>query len=192
MDIAKDIYDTFSDDLDPQSPVPEGEEDKFPRSLDEYEPIMDQVGTSDDPPETPQEPNDENEGVYRTRFGRKITPVMRAAMCCSEPTPISHVGKHKHFQYHAGGERMRKVRCGQLNDAFIHGLDWDPSTFLMGNSVDSLRVLSRLVGKVERGEWDPLALSAKSNSVDTFTYNEAMNGPNKDGFEEAARIELMT
>ena len=40
--------------------------------------------------------------------------------------------------------------------------------------------------------WDPHSLSAKSNSADTPTWNEAMNGPNAQGFWEACRKEVQT
>ena len=35
--------------------------------------------------------------------------------------------------------------------------------------------------------WDPHSLSAKSNSADTPNWNEAMNGPNAQGFWEVCR-----
>ena len=40
--------------------------------------------------------------------------------------------------------------------------------------------------------WDPHSLSAKSNSADAHNWNEAMNGPNAQGFWEACRKELNT
>ena len=55
--------------------------------------------------------------------------------------------------------------------------------------MDSKRTLSRLLTNQEDGVWDPLALAAKSNSVDTYTWNEAMNSPHAKGFREAATIE---
>ena len=40
--------------------------------------------------------------------------------------------------------------------------------------------------------WDPHSLSAKSNSADAHNWNEAMNGPNAQGFWEACRKEVNT
>ena len=44
----------------------------------------------------------------------------------------------------------------------------------------------------EDGNWDPMALAAKSNSADTCAFAEAMNGPHKAGFTEAARLKINT
>ena len=117
-------------------------------------------------------------------------------MCAITPMPEStstnHDGKHRHFQCTAGGVGHRKVKCEELNSQKLHGLDWDFSSFLAGNSMDSKRILSRLLTNQADGVWDPLALAAKSNSVDTYTWNKAMNSPHAKGFREAATIEHTT
>ena len=38
-------------------------------------------------------------------------------------------------------------------------------------------------------EWDPFALAAKGNDADTPNWNEAMNGPNAEGFWKACEVE---
>ena len=53
-------------------------------------------------------------------------------------------------------------------------------------------MLSRLLQDADDGLWDPLALAAKSNSADTYAWHEAMNFPEKKGFEEAAHVEIET
>ena len=40
--------------------------------------------------------------------------------------------------------------------------------------------------------WDPFALSTKANAADNPKWEEAMNGPNRDGFMDACRRELKT
>ena len=42
------------------------------------------------------------------------------------------------------------------------------------------------------GEWDPLALAAKSNNEDVFTWEQAMNSPHEKGFWKAAELEFET
>ena len=58
--------------------------------------------------------------------------------------------------------------------------------------MDSKHILSRLLTNQEDGVWDPLALAAKSNSVDACTWNEAMNSPHAKGFRKATTIEHNT
>ena len=41
-------------------------------------------------------------------------------------------------------------------------------------------------------EWTPLALAAKGNDVDTPNWEQAMNGPNAEGFWEACKVEIDT
>ena len=40
--------------------------------------------------------------------------------------------------------------------------------------------------------WHPLALAAKANDADTPNWNQAMNGPNAEGFWKACEKELDT
>ena len=41
-------------------------------------------------------------------------------------------------------------------------------------------------------DWDPMALAAKANDADTPNWNQAMNGPNAQGFREACQKEIDT
>ena len=169
MDHVQDLHDTLAHDLDPNLPVSRGD------------------GTFS--PTNSETSNPDNEGVpdhaqeFRTRSGRvpkqrELYKPGQSTMCAITPTPEStstnHDGKHRHFQYAAGGVGHRKVKCEELNSQKLHGLDWDFSSFLAGNSMDSKRILSRLLTNQEDGVWDPLALAAKSNSVDACTWNEAL------------------
>ena len=176
--IVQDLYDGFNQDSPPRTPVSEGD-DHF----------------------SPQEPQDEDETSvsegatkpYKTRFGREIKkPAYATIQDTKKSKQKSNHSPHAAACYAAGGKGRQKVRCSELNNQFLSGLDWDPSSFLSGNSVDTKRVLARLLQNFDDSQWEPLALAAKSNSLDTYTYQEAMNGPNRDGFMDSARIEIDT
>ena len=53
-----------------------------------------------------------------------------------------------------------------------------------------MKTLDPDLGTVE--EWSPLALAAKGNDADTPTWEQAMNGPNAEGFWEACKVEYDT
>ena len=191
MRIATDIYESFPKDNDLEAPLPEGD-DLF--SLDEDGNPRPENGNSASEGAQDQSPEGASK-PYVTRYGRKVKQFrdpIYATLCIPPPKRRSNKRPHAHLQYQAGGERSRKVRCGDLNNMFLHSLDWNPSTFLTGDSVDTKRALARLMENLEEGNWDPMALAAKSNSADTYTYAEAMNGPNRDGFQEAAHLEIDT
>ena len=41
-------------------------------------------------------------------------------------------------------------------------------------------------------EWHPMLLSTIANAMDNPTYHQAMNGPDRDGYQEAMDIEIET
>ena len=184
MERVQDMYDSFSS----RTPVPEGDGTFSPiEPPDELD-----YGTS-----IPEEPDDEPR--YVTRSGRQVKkgkhkndPLYAATISTTPARTSDKTNPHLSHQYLAGGIGQRKVKCKELNNAALHGLDWNPSSFLTGSSVDTKRVLLRLLRNFDEGSWDPMALGAKSNSVDTFTWAEAMNGPNAEGFTKAATIEYET
>ena len=192
---VQDLFDSSADDLDPHAPVSEGDT-RFSQPIVETSASEGAIPAPEASEGAVAAPDGEG---YRTRYGREVKQFkdpMYAATCRVIPTSESklpgHDNKHKHFQYHAGGEPNRKVRCGDLENVTLHGLDWNPETFSMTNSVDTKRVLVDLLHKSKEGTWDVMALAAKSKSPDTFTYGEAMNGPHAKGMKEAAHIEINT
>ena len=88
------------------------------------------------------------------------------------------------------------MRAQALNSSFINGLDWNQDLSDI-RSFDSRRMSLQLTKCYDETEgtmenWDPHSLPAKSNSADTPNWNEAMNGPNAQGFWEACRKEVKT
>ena len=80
-----------------------------------------------------------------------------------------------------------------MSNAEIHKLDWNPAGFLTGNASYNKRVLRQLLqANTAFGEWDPLALAAKSNNEDIYTWEQAMNSPHAQGFKKAAGVEIDT
>ena len=113
MDCVQDIYDAFNNDLDPDTPVPEGDRNV---SADATHGTSVNEGEEFDVDSSPTE-------EPRFRSGRKLRKPERfrtaahAAMLSFPPTSASrqtnHDDLHRHFKYHAGGVRDREVTCGQ-------------------------------------------------------------------------------
>ena len=145
--------------------VPEGD-DNFVTSTPAIEGVPSIEGASDDdmPP-------------LRTRSGRRIKPNPKYTNLASRRPVSSQKNVSASRTYHAGGNRNRKVRCDELHNQFLHSLDWKPSSIFQGTSSDTKRALLQLIENVPQGLSSPHALGAKSNSADTYTYEEAMNSP---------------
>jgi hypothetical protein len=90
----------------------------------------------------------------------------------------------------------RKVRASGLNAQFLMGLQWAETVEAIRSA--DLRAMMTLIEQHtdldnKTVEWlHPLYLSAKANSADNPTWNEAMNGPDKAGYWEACRKEIAT
>ena len=103
---------------------------------------------------------------------------------------------HEHYAYKANAEGYLKIPKKALLNQFMHGLDWS-STLKMFKSkqhrsqmLQMFKSYDAVNGTIE--DWDPMALAAKANDADTPNWNEAMNGPDAEGFMEACRKELAT
>ena len=86
-----------------------------------------------------------------------------------------------------------KLREWMLDNQYIQGLRWDkPIDRLTADVRAWMAVLEDKTDVVTNTveEWHPLAFAAKANAEDTLTWHEAMNGPNKSGFLEAAVKEI--
>ena len=100
------------------------------------------------------------------------------------------------YQYLANGKLTQKVNAADLNSQFLHGLNWDECIQNI-SSFDSKRALTQFLQNYDEEEgtmedWTPYALAAKANSEDIPNWYEAMNGPDREGFWEACRIEIET
>ena len=108
------------------------------------------------------------------------------------PRPVTSVyDKYVQQAYLAGGNDKQKVRAGTLYNQMIHGLDWNPDTFLQANYSSTTKKTLLLLLQVNNssGEWSPLALQAKAGDEDTPTWDQAMNGPHAEGYRKACDIE---
>ena len=150
---------------------------------------------------------------YQTRSGRTSKPVTSYKPTLSnskryDPAPALHAAtcrplprypaanrkeQHQRDCYLAGGNQHAKVRASVLQDQVIHSLNWDPDTFLArGSTARTRKVLLNLLQTVDLGEWDPMALAAKTYDENNPSYEMAMNGPNAEGYKIALKKEIDT
>jgi hypothetical protein len=145
-------------------------------------------------------------GTQRTRTGRRVRP--NPCFAGTYEGYVYHTSVHDHLthssrrtpvqqaRYEAGGNPHRKVTCETLSDQFLASLKWN----LDLNSAQTFPMKQVLLQMQKSFDYDnrtledyvPQAYGAKSNDPDTLTWNEAMNGPNKDGFWKAAKKEYDT
>jgi hypothetical protein len=91
-------------------------------------------------------------------------------------------------------QEQRKVRFGELNNAFLNSLDWNDVTNVL-QSKDAARFAKATEiyfnHDLDEYEWfHPLSLAVKANAEDNPRWNEAMNGPDADGYWDAMKSEL--
>ena len=139
------------------------------------------------------------EELYRTRSGRRVKPKVRHAGIrrpSSDPHYIKGIPSFRRDAYMAGANPRKKIRSGVLQHQFLQSLDWD-TTISNLKSRDSRKAFTQMLRSYDPlsetiEDWSPLALAAKSNDADNPTWNQAMNGPNADGFREACQKEYDT
>ena len=112
------------------------------------------------------------------------------------PTMTSRFKPHQHYQYLANGMSNKKIRSGTLQASTLQSLEWKPDRSML-HSMDSKRAMLSMLKSCNAEletleEWSPYALAAKAHDADTPNWNEAMSGPNAEGFWEACKIELDT
>ena len=190
--VAKDLYDSFVNDVTDDSPVPEGEVTDVSDS--------DSNSDSDSESAPPNDGTSEPDIPYTTRYGRKIHKPQYAATLMvpgkyrSVIQPSDRYQKHVRECYLAGGNPNSRIRARKLQSEDIQKLDWNPASILTSSSSDTRRILSHLLHGQDEGEaWHPMALKAKGQDPDLNpTWEQAMNGPLADGYMEAARKEYQT
>jgi hypothetical protein len=98
----------------------------------------------------------------------------------------------------AGGNLSSKVTKRQLYQQKMAGLSWTKaiSELKTANGRRTLLEMSKDYDPDSQTQesWDPLALAAKAQDADadTFSFQEAMNHPDADGFWKAANDEIKT
>ena len=80
----------------------------------------------------------------------------------------------------------KRVRFSETNCGFLNSLNWDDVTTVLGSDD-----YSRFASQVENEfEFHPMALMMKANAEDSPNYGQAMNGPEKDGYQHAMDMEI--
>ena len=78
----------------------------------------------------------------------------------------------------------------ETEDAEMHGLRDVACQCQRRTLLNMLKTCDCDEGAIE--SWHPLALAAKANDADATNWNQAMNGPNAEGFWKACEKELDT
>jgi hypothetical protein len=162
--------------------APEGVELDFAPDLDPAEPNLPPPGP--DPVQQQQQPTVTRSGHLVRRPIRLTETMLTHHPLSSLSPPNSHLNpKHN-------------IRASLLNNQFLMALNWN-------HVIESLRSVDHLamMTLVERHtdinanmvEWmHPMALAAKANAEDNPTWDQAINGPDREGYLEACRKELKT
>ena len=212
--VAQDLFDRF---LDPDHvtpevpPLPKDDDFVCKKSHSSTVPEGDELPEADETSESEGETT-VSEGV-KTRSQRKKLKIgskqmklrrsrrkraqnlYQTAVCMFEPTEtqVNGLPQHKTAQFLAGGNANHKTLDRLYEQARISGLNWDPAAMLSeAKTNDSYQILRDLIEKTPRGDWDPLALQAKSKDPDLPNYEEAMSGPHAKGYRLAAQKEVDT
>ncbi|KAG7374494.1 reverse transcriptase RNA-dependent DNA polymerase [Nitzschia inconspicua] len=91
----------------------------------------------------------------------------------------------------------RKFKLKSLNDSVLMALDWSKNQVLQtASNYSKMMALFQLAtdpftNEID-GELHPCLLTSKASQADNPTYEEAMNGPHREGFFEAMKTELKT
>jgi hypothetical protein len=131
--------------------------------------------------ETPQEPIPEQRQQTTTRSGREVK------------RPCQTFGD-EWANYQGFYSGRKKVRLDTMNDQYLAMMQWT-QTLQMLDSYEFKQMWSLTQDETDLKEntveWmHPMILAAKANSEDNPTWDEAMNGPLKEGYWEAALKEI--
>lgn len=137
------------------------------------------------PKSTPNEgdtpsPISQNEGATSTRSGRQVRRPARFRNALTAQQLLE--------------SPRQKIRYGLMEDETLHGLDWSRALTML-KSPESKAILSDAEFDLADGTAEymhPLTLAARLNDADNPRWEEAMNGPLKEGFWEACEKEIET
>jgi hypothetical protein len=153
----------------------------LPPALDP--PIVDPIAP-ENPPAHPPLP-------IRSRSGRQVRRPNRLIETMLTYHPLSSLSPSNAYE-----NPKRSVRSSLYNNQFLMALNWF-------HAVESLRSVdhSAMMNVIDKHtdvdhntvEWmHPMILSAKANAEDNPTWDQVMNGPDREGYLEAMRKELAT
>ena len=139
-------------------------------------------------------PIGDDDGIPRTRSGRRsIPPDILGANTAYRQTgfPGENMGAYK-----LGREPNQKIRASKLNQEYSNSLNWDRCVnMLRGGGLGAMWAeLEQHTNQVEGTiEWmHPGLYSMKANCDDNPTWNQAMGGPNAEGYWQACLLEYET
>ncbi len=161
------------DDLSHSSAIPQEIRD-LAEALDELPTTVDEIATLPTPPQR------------MTRSGRQVVAPRRLITeLYNSGEPRFRGENYSAYQY--GRQPNQRIRAGALNESFLHGLEWD---FTAPTSAAYL--LSHFDEEGYIDEIHPTVLATQANAEDHPTFEQAMNGPNKEGYWKACQVELNT
>jgi len=176
------------------------------RAEDNVETSMDDMDGSIDPSvrEAIQRAGEELDDAIRdletplrfTRSGRRVkSPSRLISTMFSKFKPYHEESQNQLYQ----DINRQRVRHITLDDQFIHTLDWsslneDPSDIKDERLFGLVLLMNQTMDPdgYTFEQWDPLILTTVANAQDTPNWSQAMNGPNKQGFWKACKIEVTT
>jgi hypothetical protein len=169
--------------------VPEGVE--APEGVDfDFAPDPDPV--VDEPNLPPPEPDPAvQQQPIVTRSGRVVRRPTRLI-----ETMLTH---HPLSALHPSNSHLnpkQTVRASLLNNQFLMAMNWNTVVESLC-SADHYAMMANVESHTDieanTVEWmHPMVLAAKANAEDNPTWDQAMNGPDRDGYLEACRKELKT
>ena len=175
--------------LAPQPPQPDVPlEGAIERDDDDVSVVEEPLTTPDEEPfiPTPREVAEQHRRARRSVRDRK------------KPTRMTtdRFGEWTNF---AKTRYSTKTKAGRLDSAFVQGLKWAEFVEDLKGGIGAYTQLLRNMdfdpefGTVE--SWHPLILATKmdsASSADNPTWEQAMNGPDRDGYMKAAEMEIDT
>jgi hypothetical protein len=138
--------------------------------------------------------------VLCTRSGCQVKSNPKyAATYYSQPQPQPQsapvsFSPHQTYQYLVHGKACQKIPACSLLSSFIQGLLWHPSLDDC-HTFDSKHAYAHLLHEYDIDEgtledWELFTLATKANDADLPNWEQAMNGPDQEGFWEACCKEV--
>jgi hypothetical protein len=185
----EDLYDKFLVDNQPHDDSSQGSEGESDSESDDDSV---QSESEDEPSQTTVKGEPP---VRTTRSGKTYTTTNYLSMNHHKPPQVATTTSHsltERMAYLAGGNDNAKVRQGVLESQYRQSLDWDPkkdlkTLFAKHVFADMMMSYDNMTGLLE--SWEPFAFAAKLNDDDNPSYNQALNGPSREGYELAMQKE---
>ena len=142
-------------------------------------------------PEPEIVPELEPEPEVRTRAGRRVKRPNRLI-----ESMVAQCNKPTKGEPHAYRNPKRKINAEALNKQFLMALQWNQAVETL-RSADHRAMMHLIESHTDLDEntveWmHPMALATKANAEDNPTWDQAMNGPDRQGYWEACQKEIKT